>query len=151
MLHAFLDFELDEDARELRCQGRPVATQTRVLDLIVHLLRARERVVSRDELMRALWQGQVVSDAAISQVIMLARKALGDEGESQRVIKTVRGRGIRFVAEVESRAARPSRITARDEAADAVAVAAASVSCSRAEPRASVIGRAPSWARSVMR
>lgn len=104
MLHTFLDFELDEELCELRAQGQPVATQGRVLDLIAYLLRARDRVVSRDELMDALWQGNVVSDAAISQVIMLARKALGDEGESQRVIKTVRGRGIRFVAPVESRA-----------------------------------------------
>jgi DNA-binding winged helix-turn-helix (wHTH) protein/tetratricopeptide (TPR) repeat protein len=102
MLHTFLDFELDEELCELRCQGQAVATQGRVLDLIALLLRSRDRVVSRDELMDTLWQGNVVSDAAISQVIMLARKALGDEGESQRVIKTVRGRGIRFVAPVQS-------------------------------------------------
>jgi DNA-binding winged helix-turn-helix (wHTH) protein/tetratricopeptide (TPR) repeat protein len=102
MLHTFLDFEIDEARCELRFQGAPIATQGRVFDLIVYLLRARERVVSRDELMNALWHGNVVSDAAISQVIMLARKALNDEGESQRVIKTVRGRGIRFVADVAS-------------------------------------------------
>ncbi|HEY6878331.1 MAG TPA: AAA family ATPase, partial [Polyangiales bacterium] len=102
MLHKFLDFELDEECCELRSQGQVVATQRRVFDLIVHLLRQRDRVVSRDELIDALWQGNVVSDAAISQVIMLARKALRDEGESQRVIKTVRGRGIRFVAQVDS-------------------------------------------------
>ncbi|MDB4973557.1 MAG: transcriptional regulator [Myxococcaceae bacterium] len=103
MLHTFLDFELDEELSELRSQGQVIAAQSRVFDMIVYLLRARDRVVRRDELMDALWQGNVVSDAAISQVIMLARKAVRDEGESQRVIKTLRGRGIRFVADVQSR------------------------------------------------
>ncbi|MFT3927010.1 MAG: AAA family ATPase [Myxococcales bacterium] len=104
MLHTFLDFELDEERCELRLQGQPIPVQGRVFDLIVLLVHARERVVSRDELMHGLWQGAVVSDAAVSQIIMLARKALGDEGESQQVIKTVRGKGIRFVADVQSRA-----------------------------------------------
>ena len=102
MLHTFLDFELDEKRCELRRDGKPVPTQGRVFDLIVYLLRERERVVSRDELMDALWDGNVVSDAAISQVIMQARKALGDEGDAQRVIKTLRGRGVRFAADVQS-------------------------------------------------
>src|SRR4051812_34888255 len=116
MLHTFLDFELDEELCELRSQGQAIAMQSRVFDMIVYLLGARDRVVSKDELMDALWGGNVVSDAAISQVIMLARKALRDEGESQRVIKTMRGRGVRFVAEVESRTREP-RVFAR--AADA--------------------------------
>jgi DNA-binding winged helix-turn-helix (wHTH) protein/DNA polymerase III delta prime subunit len=138
MLHTFLDFELDEAQCELRRQGQAVATQGRVFDLIAYLLRARDRVVSRDELMNALWAGNVVSDAAISQVIMLARKALQDEGDAQRVIKTVRGRGIRFVAPVESAAkARAQNVESAQRGSVAPAVAAPLpelVECAKREP-----------------
>jgi predicted ATPase/DNA-binding winged helix-turn-helix (wHTH) protein len=102
MRHTFLDFELDEEVYELRSRGEVIATQARVFALIAYLLHHRQRVVSKDELMGALWKGTVVSDAAISQVIMLARKALRDEGDAQRIIKTVRARGFRFVAAVAS-------------------------------------------------
>jgi DNA-binding winged helix-turn-helix (wHTH) protein len=102
MVHTFLDFELDEDLFELRSHGEVIATQARVFALIVYLLHARDRVVGKGELMKALWKGNVVSETAISQVVMLARKALGDEGDTQRVIKTLRGRGFRFVAPVGS-------------------------------------------------
>jgi DNA-binding winged helix-turn-helix (wHTH) protein/tetratricopeptide (TPR) repeat protein len=105
MVHRFLDFELDENLFELRSRGEVIATQSRVFALIAYLLHARDRVVGKGELMKALWKGNVVSETAISQVVMLARKALGDEGETQRVIKTVRGRGFRFVAPVTSAAA----------------------------------------------
>jgi DNA-binding winged helix-turn-helix (wHTH) protein/tetratricopeptide (TPR) repeat protein len=100
MRHTFLDFELDEELYELRSRGEVIATQARVFALIAYLLHHRQRVVSKDELMGAIWKGTVVSDAAISQVIMLARKALRDEGDAQRIIKTVRARGFRFVASV---------------------------------------------------
>jgi DNA-binding winged helix-turn-helix (wHTH) protein len=138
MLHTFLDFELDEARCELRCQGVPIATQGRVFDLIVYLLRERERVVSRDELMNALWQGNVVSDAAISQVIMLARKALNDEGESQRVIKTVRGRGIRFVADVNMSNGKAEPAKSSSPVPHPVAVREQEVAC---EVRAPLLGR----------
>src|ERR1700742_1677316 len=96
-VHTFLDFQLDEDLFELRSRGEVIATQARVFALIRYLLQHRQRVVSKEELVRTLWDGAVVSDTAISQVVMLARKALRDEGDRQRVIKTVRGRGFRFI------------------------------------------------------
>src|SRR5262245_18064084 len=113
MVHTFLDFELDEDLFELRSRGVVIATQGRVFAMIAYLLHARDRVVGKGELMKALWKGNVVSETAISQVVMLARKALGDEGETQRVIKTVRGRGFRFVAPVASAGARAPGVEAR--------------------------------------
>src|SRR4051794_1910622 len=101
MIHRFLEFELDETLFELRFGGEVVTTQARVFAFITYLLRHRSRVVSKAELIRELWKAQAVTDAAISQVVMLARKALRDEGDLQRIIKTVRGRGFRFVAQVE--------------------------------------------------
>ncbi|HET6335678.1 MAG TPA: AAA family ATPase [Polyangiales bacterium] len=100
MIHRFLDFELDETLFELRFGGEVVTTQTRVFAFITYLLRHRARVIGKEELIRELWKAQLVTDAAISQVVMLARKALRDEGDQQRIIKTVRGRGFRFVADV---------------------------------------------------
>lgn len=102
MRHTFLDFELDPELYELRRGGAVVATQARVFAFIQYLLEHRERVVGKDELIRAVWHDSVVSEAAISQVVMLARKTLGDESDRQLVIKTVRGRGFRFVAEVRA-------------------------------------------------
>lgn len=101
MKFRFLDFELDETLFELRFGGEVVATQARVFAMIAYLLHHRDRVVSKQELIRELWRAQAISDTAISQVVMLARKALRDEGDSQRIIKTVRGRGFRFIASVD--------------------------------------------------
>lgn len=72
----------------------------RVLKMLLHLLRNRSRAVSRDELVEVVWDGLAVSDAALSQTIMLARKATRDEGDQQAIIKMVRGHGFRFVAPV---------------------------------------------------
>ncbi|HKU38871.1 MAG TPA: AAA family ATPase [Polyangiales bacterium] len=98
MIYRFLGFELDETQVELRFDGRPITVQARVFALIAYLLRHRERVVPKDELVRELWKANALSDTAISQVVMLARKALRDEGENQRIIRTLRGRGFRFIA-----------------------------------------------------
>jgi DNA-binding winged helix-turn-helix (wHTH) protein/tetratricopeptide (TPR) repeat protein len=123
MIYRFLDFELDENLFELRFGGEVVTTQARVYAMIAYLLRHRERVVEKNELIRELWKAQAVSDAAISQTVMLARKALSDEGDGQRIIKTVRGRGFRFVAKVEvvhaSAAPQSSVVAARSPVAEA--------------------------------
>ncbi|HTU60148.1 MAG TPA: transcriptional regulator, partial [Polyangiales bacterium] len=100
MIYRFQDFELDEARLELRRAGADVAIQARVLRALLYLVRHRDRVVLKDELCDAVWQDIVVSDAALAQVIMHVRKALGDEGEQQTLLKTVRGRGFRFIAEV---------------------------------------------------
>jgi TolB-like protein len=101
MIYRFDDFELDTDSFELRRGGEVQAVEPKILDLISLLCANSGRVVSRDELMEAIWDGRIVAEATISTSIKFARKALGDSGEEQKYIRTVRGRGFRFGAEVE--------------------------------------------------
>ena len=104
MIHRFGDFELDEALFELREGGQPVQVRRKVLETILYLVRHRDRLVTRDELCAGPWAGTVVTDAAIAQAIKQARDVLGDHGDEQRVIRTVRGKGVRFVgAVVENR------------------------------------------------
>jgi len=95
--YVFDSFVLDGATRELVASGTPVRIEPKVLDLILHLIGARDRVVSKDELVEAVWQGRIISDAAISSAISAARRALGDDGQEQRYLRTVHGRGFRFV------------------------------------------------------
>ena len=97
MRFVFDSFVIDSAARELVASGTPVRIEPKVLDLILHLIGARDRVVSKDELVEAVWQGRIISDAAISSAISAARRALGDDGQEQRYIRTAHGRGFRFV------------------------------------------------------
>lgn len=102
MIFRFGDFELDDRAYELRKNGRPCHTEPLIFDLIAYLLRTNGRVVSRDDIVEHVWDGRFVSDATISGGIKSARQALGDSGEQQRYIRTIRGRGFQFVAGVEA-------------------------------------------------
>jgi DNA-binding winged helix-turn-helix (wHTH) protein/tetratricopeptide (TPR) repeat protein len=102
--YRFGDFELSEPLFELRRRGTPVPVQPKVLDLLLHLVRDRDRVVSKAELLAALWRDVVVTEASLSKAVSAARRALGDGADEQRHIRTVRGRGFRFVAAVEERA-----------------------------------------------
>jgi DNA-binding winged helix-turn-helix (wHTH) protein len=99
----FGDFELDEARFELRREGRPVVVQPKVLELILHLARHRDRVVSKNEIFETVWDGTTVSEASLSQAVRSARKVLGDSSQVQSVIRTVRGRGLQFVAEAPAR------------------------------------------------
>lgn len=112
MIYRFQDFELDEARLKLRRAGVDVAIQARVLRALLYLVRHRDRVVLKDELCDAVWQEIVVSDAALAQVIMHVRKALGDEGEQQTLVKTVRGRGFRFIADVTALTVTPVAVAA---------------------------------------
>ena len=105
MLLCFDDFELDTERFELRRAGQPRKVEPKVFDLIVHFLRHPERVFSREELIDAVWQGRLVSDTTVSTCIKAARKALDDSGDAQTYIKTLRGRGFLFTAEVTTQAA----------------------------------------------
>lgn len=89
---------LDIERRELRRSGalRPIEPQ--VFDLLQFLIENRERVVSRDDIFRAVWRGRIVSDSVLGTRINAARQAIGDDGVRQRLIRTVRGSGFRFVA-----------------------------------------------------
>jgi len=101
MIYRFLDFELDEGRFELRRNGQAIPLQARVLRALAYLVEQRERVVPKDELIDAVWKDVAVSDTALSQVIMLARRALADDAEQPALLKTVRGRGFRFTAAVQ--------------------------------------------------
>jgi len=91
---------LDVDRRELRRAGDLVAVEPQVFDLIEYLVRHRDRVVTRDDLLDAIWNGRVVSESTLSSRINAARRALNDTGEEQRLIRTVARKGLRFVGEV---------------------------------------------------
>ncbi len=101
MRYRFDEFDVDTDRYEL-CRGGSVQpVEPLVFDLIVFFARNPNRLISRDELVEVVWQGRVVSDATISSAVKSARRALGDCGDSQSLIRTVRGRGFAFQAQVE--------------------------------------------------
>jgi TolB-like protein/DNA-binding winged helix-turn-helix (wHTH) protein len=91
---------IDTDRYEVHRDGVRLAVEPQVFDLILLLLDNREKVVSRDEIIARVWKGRIVSDAAISSRIKAARRALGDDGKAQSLIRTVHRRGIRLVADV---------------------------------------------------
>jgi TolB-like protein len=97
VLYRFEIFTLDTDRRELRRGGRLVSIEPKVFDLLAHLIDHRQRVVSKDDLIAAVWRGRIVSESAITTCINGARAALGDTGETQRLIKTLPRKGIRFI------------------------------------------------------
>jgi len=92
---------VDTGLKQVLLDGRPVETQPKAFDLLIYLLRHRDRVVDKDELLAALWPGVVVSDSALNQALRKARAMVGDDGTQQRVIRTMQRRGFRFVADVE--------------------------------------------------
>jgi TolB-like protein/Flp pilus assembly protein TadD len=96
---------LDIDRRELTRGGKPVAATPQVFDLLLYLIRNRDRVVSKDELIEAVWGGRIVSDSALTTRINAVRAALGDTGAERCFIRTVHKRGVRFVGQVEERPA----------------------------------------------
>jgi TolB-like protein/Tfp pilus assembly protein PilF len=111
MIYRLGDMRLDTDRAELSGADGPVALEPKAYDLLLLLLAHEGRVVSREEVIETVWGGRFVSDAAVSTVLKGLRRALGDDGEAQRVIRTVRGRGYRLVAEVSRPA--PDPIPAR--------------------------------------
>ena len=116
MIYRFEDCELDTVQFELRRGGVAVETQPQVFELLRYLIERRERMVSKDELFSEIWSGRIVSDAALSSRIKAARHAIGDDGTAQRLIRTVHGRGFRFVGEVEGDADAPGPATPAAEA-----------------------------------
>jgi pimeloyl-ACP methyl ester carboxylesterase/DNA-binding winged helix-turn-helix (wHTH) protein len=98
---AFADCEIDLAAFQLRRQGALCRVEPQVFELIAYLVRNPDRLITKDELIAGVWNGRIVSDAALSSRIKSARRALGDDGEQQRLIRTVHGRGIRFVGAIE--------------------------------------------------
>ena len=105
--YLFEDYAFDTDRRELRRGTDAIPVAPQVFDLLDYLIRNRERVVSKDDLINAVWNGRIVSDAALTTRLNAARSAIGDTGERQRLIKTLPRKGFRFVGTVEE----PERAT----------------------------------------
>jgi TolB-like protein len=100
VLFWFDDFVLDTARRELRGKAGPIPLEPQVFDLLTYLIRNRDRVVSRDDILAAVWKGRLVSDSTLATRINAARGAIGDNGETQRLVRTLPRRGLRFVGVV---------------------------------------------------
>jgi pimeloyl-ACP methyl ester carboxylesterase/DNA-binding winged helix-turn-helix (wHTH) protein len=98
-------YALDVARRELRCGADLLPLEPQVFDLLVFLIEHRDRVVSKDDLIEGVWGGRIVSDSTLTSRINAVRKAIGDSGEQQRLIRTMPRKGIRFVGEVTGAAA----------------------------------------------
>jgi adenylate cyclase len=131
--YLFEDYVLDMGTRELRCGDVPVAVEPKVFDLLMYLIENRQRVISKDDLFAHVWDGRIVSDSALFTRINMARSAIGDSGESQRLIKTLPRKGVRFVA------------TVREEQAPSGSAARAAIGAERA-PLALILPDRPSIA-----
>jgi TolB-like protein/class 3 adenylate cyclase len=94
------DQVLDVDRRELRRRDELIALEPQVFDLLVYLVQNRDRVVSKADLLKAIWGGRIVSESTVTSRINAVRKAVGDNGEAQLLIRTVARRGIRFIGVV---------------------------------------------------
>lgn len=101
MRYLFEDFAVDIDKRELLRGAEPVSISPQAFDLLVYLIRNRERVISKDDLISAIWGGRIITDAALATRLNSARAAIGDSGEEQRLIKTLQRKGFRFVGAVQ--------------------------------------------------
>src|SRR5262245_26970981 len=100
LLYLFEGYVLDTGTRELRRNDAPVAIEPKVFDLLAYLIENRQRVVGKDDLVAAVWDGRIVSDSALFTRINAARTAIRDSGEAQRLIKTLPRKGLRFVGAV---------------------------------------------------
>jgi len=109
MRYLFGDCILDATRRELFRGGKMVHVEPQVFDLLLHLIRNREKVVSKDDLLVAVWEGRIVSESTLSNRINTARRAIGDSGEHQHFIRTVARRGFRFVGDVRQEPIEPKR------------------------------------------
>src|SRR5262245_60590745 len=98
---------LDVARRELWRNIEPIAVEPQVFDLLVYLVRNRDRVVTKEDLLEAVWGGRIVSEATLTSRINAARKAIGDTGETQQFIRTSPRRGLRFVGAVEEDVSQP--------------------------------------------
>ncbi|HKH06796.1 MAG TPA: AAA family ATPase [Acidimicrobiales bacterium] len=107
----FGETEVDVRALEVRRSGAVQPVEPQVFDVLVHLIRHRDQVVTKEQLLDAVWGSRFVSESALTTRIKAARRAVGDNGRDQRIIRTYHGRGYRFVAEVEHEpaAAAPAR------------------------------------------
>ena len=107
MIFRFGAYEVDLARQELRRAGAVVPVEPQVFEVLAYLLRHRDRIVSKDELFESVWQGRIVSDAALNSRISAARRTIGDDGNTQALIRTAHKRGFRFVGDVHVDDAEP--------------------------------------------
>src|SRR5690349_685545 len=98
VVYEFGDIEIDLGVHEVRRAGAAVPVEPQVFDVLAHLLEHRERTVTKEQLLDAVWGNRFVSESALTSRIKAARRAVGDDGRTQAIIRTVHGRGYRFVA-----------------------------------------------------
>jgi class 3 adenylate cyclase/tetratricopeptide (TPR) repeat protein len=101
MRYIFDGYILDTLRYELSCRGQAVKLRPKVFEVLAYLIRHRDRVVSKDELLAQLWPKQFIGEGTLNACLMAVRRAIGDSGQTQRRIQTLHGRGYRFVAAVE--------------------------------------------------
>jgi pimeloyl-ACP methyl ester carboxylesterase/DNA-binding winged helix-turn-helix (wHTH) protein len=104
---------LDANRRELRRGSQLIALEPQVFDLLIYLIHNRDRVVSKDDLIASVWGGRIVSDSTLASRMNAARKAVGDNGDNQRIIRTIARKGVRFVCAVHEQAASANDAGAR--------------------------------------
>lgn len=143
MRYFFEDCALDTDRRELRRGLEVVPTTPQVLDLLEYLIRSRDRVVSKDDLINAIWNGRIVSDAALTTRLNAVRRAIGDSGDQQRLIKTFPRKGFRFVGDVRDGDRCPGTALVSDALAEPsrLARAAGNATVSVLDPSEKVVGK----------
>lgn len=117
------DIEINAETREIWRQGARVAIEPQVFDLLLFLIENRHRMVGKDELVEIIWDGRAISDGALSSCVKAARRAVGDDGQRQRMIRTVHGRGFRFVGPVEEPVENPAENLVENLVEDPVAAA----------------------------
>ncbi|GHF19576.1 transcriptional regulator [Amycolatopsis deserti] len=133
-MYEFEDCAVDPQRFELRRCGEPVHVEPQVFALLTHLIRHRDRVVGKNELLDSVWGYRHVSESALTSRVKALRRAIGDSGEQQRIVATVHGVGYRFVADVRENGAAPPRTRAPQQirycrSADGVRVAYALSGC----------------------
>ena len=146
MQYLFGSFRLDPARFELLQDGDPVSIEPQALQLLLHLVQNRDRMVSKDEVVEVIWNGRAISDASISSRISLARGAIGDDGGRQAFIRTVHGRGFRFVApveEVQGCAAEAVTVSVTASVAPSVTAAAAEPAAPAQKPSIAVLPLRP--------
>ncbi|MEM7635075.1 MAG: alpha/beta fold hydrolase [Pseudomonadota bacterium] len=118
MKYFFDSFVLDTALRELSNEGGAVKIEPKVFELLLHLVENRDRLISKDELVTSVWEGRFISDAAVSSALRSVRKALGDDGKSQRYVRTIHGHGFRFVAAIVETGSTHERTTPDNAVSD---------------------------------
>src|SRR6516162_10204573 len=109
--YLFEDHTLDAERRELRRGSLLLSMEPQVFDLLAFLVKNRDRVVSRDDLLASVWGGRIVSESTIASRISAVRRVIGDNGEQQRLVRTIIGKGIRFIGAVQQQADETDALT----------------------------------------